>query len=192
MRRIARRIHMLCAAVTPVLVVFLALLTAGHLLAEENGIDWKALIQLYEGRGNLTTRERFELAMAYANTGDVWGARREFETLERLGWREDAATMIAEAEEKLLVQPDSLMDLNIVAFASFALGDYEKSCATFERILQVDPSNDWPRVFWACTLGRLGRIDEGIEQLELVAKKHPFNLVVKALLIYARTQRQSD
>lgn len=172
-----------------VLVASVVLLSTMHASAEGDTVDWKALIQQHKGRESLTVDERFELAIAYANTGDIRGAQREFEALESLGWRTDAVVMLSAAEERLISHPNSVMDLNIVAFVSFVLEDHERSCSAFERILEIDPSNEWPRAYLAWTLGSMGRIDEGIEHLERVVKKHPLNLRLRALLLYAKTQR---
>lgn len=175
--------------ITLALVASFVLLSVCHVLAESDAVDWRTLIEQYKSREGLTVEERFKLAIAYANIGDIWGAQREFQKLERPGWRDDAAAVLAASEERLLDRPNSVIDLNVVAFASFVLEDYERSCAAFERILEVDPSNEWPRAYLAWTLGRMGRIDEGIEQLERVIKKHPLNLQLRMLLIYAKTQR---
>lgn len=170
-------------------LTMLALVGQINGLAEEASVDWKAIIKEHKGKDSLPVRERFELAIAYANTGDFWGAQRQFETLEREGWREEAVEMLAESEERLLTTPDSVVDLNTVAFVSYVVQDYERSCAAFERVLEADKGNDWPRLYLAWTLGLLGRIDEGIEELEYMVKKHPFNLNIRLLLIYAKSLR---
>lgn len=175
--------------VAVVCVAVLALLSQVNALAEGSPVDWKAVIKEHRGKDSLPVRERFELAIAYANTGDFWGAQREFEALEREGWREEAVEMLAESEERLHTEPDSVMDLNAVAFVSYVVQDYERSCAAFQRVLEVDKGNDWPRLYLAWTLGLLGRIDEGIAELEYMVKKHPLNLTIRLLLIYAKSQR---
>ena len=81
------------------------------------------------------------------------------------------------------------MDLNVVAFTSYVLQDYELSCTTFQRIVEVDEGNEWPRLFLAWTYGQLGMIDEGIAELEYVRRKHPFNIIVNALLLMAKAKR---
>lgn len=170
-------------------VAVLALMVPVDALAEGLAMDWKAVIKDRRGKDALSVRERFELAIAYANTGDILGAQREFENLERDGWQKEAPAILAESEERLATDPDSVMDLNVVAFASYVLQDYERSCEMFQRVLEADAGNDWPRVYLAWTLGCLGRIDEGIEQLEYMVRKHPFNLILRGLLLYAKSQR---
>lgn len=170
-------------------IVLLVVLGASQALADTAPFDWSAVVKQYSGMDDLSIRERFELAIAHANTGGFLAAQREFEALDRVGWHEEAGEMMAESMERLEEEPDSLIDLNIVAFASYVMQDHELSCTTFERILEVDDGNDWPRLYLAWTYGSLGRIDEGIAELEYMVKKHPLNLYIRLLLVFAKTQR---
>ncbi len=169
--------------------VVIASLVPAQVQAGEAAINWRAIIDQYSGRKDLSIRERLELAIARANVGDVFGAQREFEALDRAGWTQEVQEMLSESKARLEENPDSLMDLNVVAFTSYVMEDYELSCATFQRVLEVDGGNDWPRLFLAWTYGKLGKIDEGIAELETVRKKHPFNVVVLGLLLFAKSQR---
>lgn len=170
-------------------VVAIASLVTAAAEAGEAAIDWRSIINEYSGRKDLSTRERLELAIARGNVGDFFGSQREFEVLERAGWTKEAQAILSESETRLKEDPDSLMDLNVVAFTSFVLRDYERSCSTFQHILEVDRDNEWPRLFLAWTYGQLGKIDEGIAELEYVRRKHPFNVVVLGLLLFAKSQR---
>lgn len=171
------------------LIAVIALLVPAQVQASEASIDWRSIINQHSGRKDLSIRERLELAIARANVGDVFGAQREFEALDRAGWTQEVQEMLSESKARLEENPDSLMDLNVVAFTSYVMEDYELSCATFQRVLEVDGGNDWPQLFLAWTYGKLGKIDEGIAELETVRKKHPFNVVVLGLLLFAKSQR---
>ncbi|NLU41163.1 MAG: hypothetical protein GXX08_03055 [Firmicutes bacterium] len=170
-------------------LVVIASLVPAQVQAGEAAINWRAIIDQYSGKKDLSTRERLELAIARGNVGDFFGSQREFEVLERAGWTKEAQAMRSESEARLVEDPDSLMDLNVVAFTSFVLQDYELSCTTFQRIVEVDEGNEWPRLFLAWTYGQLGMIDEGIAELEYVRRKHPFNIIVNALLLMAKAKR---
>lgn len=170
-------------------IAVIASLVQAKVQADSAAIDWPSVIKQHSAKNDLSIRERFELAIAYANTGDIWGTQREFEALDRAGWTREAQAMLSESRARLEEDPDSLMDLNVMAFAAYVMQDYELSSSTFQRILEVDEGNDWPRLYLAWTYGSLGKIDEGIAELEYLVKKHPWNFFLRALLLFAKTQR---
>ena len=172
-----------------VLVTFLLLLAAAPTLAESTSVDWNQMVRDLERKRDLTIREQVYLVMAYGNTGGITRLLGLVGDLDKQDWIPTAHEMMEESEEALEEDPGNLIHLNTIAFASFALNDYETSGELFEQIVELDPENHWPRLYLGWSWGSTGRVDDGIEQIEIVAKEEPWNFSVRMLLIWAKAQR---
>ena len=111
-------------------------------------------------------------------------ATREFRVIETSGYDEFGKEVIRENNEKVKRSPDDIVSLNLLAFAYYAFGEYEKSLHCFESLTELDPRNVWVHHYYAYSLSRAGKMDEAIEAVSYthldVYKRQDMRMVMNA------------
>lgn len=147
---------------------------------------WLTTIDELEQKRNLqelTIDELFTLAVCYANTGRLHEATKLFGEVDRLESSAEARKKrVASYQEALEGDPQNMVALNRLAFAYYAIGNYEASVQYFEILLTLDPRNEWTRNYLAYALYQCGRLDEAIGVLQDNLLINPRNSYTHALL----------
>ena len=147
-----------------------------------SSVDWESMLEDAKKNPVQDLNTHLMLAVAYANLGMIPEATREFRVIETSGYDEFGKEVIRENNEKVKRSPDDIVSLNLLAFAYYAFGEYEKSLHCFESLTELDPRNVWVHHYYAYSLSRAGKMDEAIEVLKAARAIDPSNEYTHLLL----------
>lgn len=141
---------------------------------------WDEVLRQYQGR---EAESLFWRGVACANLGRLEESRQAFVDFETSAGREEASAEIARSSrEGLSREPNGLRELNGLAFLAYDAQDYAGAVENFRRIVRLDPGNPWVRAYLGFSLGKAGRLDEGVAVLEEAVRLFPQNEVLHFLL----------
>lgn len=131
-------------------VAALILVGAVPVLAQGTVAEWPALIRRYEAevaRAPEDPLARFTLAVIYAREGRLLEGYRHLQEADQAAGparREALARQVVrQAEDLIRRNPQDLLARYRLAFARHFLGESTAVVAEFERIVAMDPRNDW-------------------------------------------------
>ncbi len=147
-----------------------------------SSVEWESMLKDVRGNPAPDLDAHLMLAVAYANLGMISEATHEFRVIEASGYDEFGKEVICENEENVKHAPDDIVSLNLLAFAYYAFGEYEKSLHCFESLTKLDPMNVWVRHYYAYSLSRAEKMDEAIDVLKAALAIDPSNEYTHLLL----------
>jgi len=175
-----------------ILVVFVLVWLAFHqgLLHAEGAntghsrsqVDWEGILEGVSKGQDEDLNTHLMLAVSYANLGMIPEATHEIRIIESSGYQEFGKEVIRENSEKVKGSPDDIISLNLLAFAYYAFGEYEKSLECFESLMKLDPMNVWIHHYYAYSLAMVDRLDEAIDVLKAALEIDPSNDYTHLLL----------
>ncbi|MFY9187055.1 MAG: tetratricopeptide repeat protein [Bacillota bacterium] len=175
-----------------ILVVFVLVWLAFHqgLLHAEGAntghsrsqVDWEGILEDVSKGQDEDLNTHLMLAVSYANLGMIPEATHEIRIIESSGYQEFGKEVIRENSEKVKGSPDDIISLNLLAFAYYAFGEYEKSLECFESLMKLDPMNVWIHHYYAYSLAMVDRLDEAIDVLKAALEIDPSNDYTHLLL----------
>ncbi|HPU61623.1 MAG TPA: tetratricopeptide repeat protein [Bacillota bacterium] len=145
-------------------------------------VDWEGILEDVSKGQDEDLNTHLMLAVSYANLGMIPEATREFRIIESSGYQEFGEGVIRENSEKVKGSPDDIISLNLLAFAYYAFGEYEKSLECFESLMKLDPMNVWIHHYYAYSLAMVDRLDEAIDVLKAALEIDPSNDYTHLLL----------
>lgn len=159
---------------------------AGENLGKEASQIWTKLIRELEGRreeGPLTVDDLFTLAVSYANAGRLKEATETFREIERHEPSlEERHRRVASYAIRYQQNPYDVVGLARLAFAYYAIEEYQSSVEFFQRLVTLDPGNEWVRNYLAVSLYKCNQLDKAIAVLEENLLLNPANPYTHALL----------
>lgn len=157
------------------------------LAASHSRFDWQALVDEVDAG---SVEGRFLRGVGYANLGRLAEAFDEFYAVsnpDRLG----VVRHLMDENLKVLAKDgDNLLALNVMAYGTYAVGDYHRSTEYFEKVIERDPDNVWPRNFVALVYGQQGNIDRGLAHLKAALAIEPDNQYTHLLLAVAYKEQK--
>ncbi|WP_408955066.1 tetratricopeptide repeat protein [Natroniella sp. ANB-PHB2] len=128
--------------------LIILILSQGLVIAQTKyKVEWQEVItarnKILEQKDNL--EYMYELAVAYANLGEVEKANNIFDHLDEEveDYEMKIEEMIDDYQIQLASKPDNIELLNYLAFAYYISRDYQQAEDNFERIIEFDPKNIW-------------------------------------------------
>jgi len=189
-------------AVTPVLLAVLlaALLPAAPsriAFAQGTAAEWPALTRRFEQQVQQTPADpgtRFTLAMLYARSGRVLDGFKQLQEADQAigslaGRPALARQIVTETEGLLRRNPRDLLARYRLAFARYFLGEHPAAAAEFERIVALDPQNDWGYGYLGQGYANLGQLDRAIATWERGLAVNPKNAVLHYMLGLSYTRK---
>lgn len=158
--------------------------------------EWPALTRRYEqqvDRAPGDVHARYTLAMVYARAGrllDGYKQLRDADAVRGESGRTEMARQIAgDADSLIRRNPHDLLARYRLAFAKYFLGDRGGATAEFERIVAVDPRNDWGYGYLGQAYSEGGRLDSAIAVWEKGLEVNGQNPVLHYVLGLAYAKR---
>lgn len=163
---------------------------SGVAFAQGVAAEWPALTRRFEQQVQQTPSDpgvRFTLAMLYARSGRVLDGFKQLQEADQAigsaSGRSAVARQIAtEAEGLLGRNRNDLLARYRLAFARYFLGEHAAAVAEFERIVAVDPKNDWGYGYLGQGYANLGHLDRAIATWERGIAVNPRNAVLHYVL----------
>jgi len=155
---------------------------AGNAHCAGSLVDWNSILENASKNPQQDLNAHLMSAVAYANLGMIPEATREFRVIEASGYDEFGKKVIHENSKRLENSPNDIVSLNLLAFAYYAFGDYEKSLHCFGTLMELDPMNVWVHHYYAYSLSKDGRMDEAIDVLKAALAIDPSNEYTHLLL----------
>ncbi|GAB6136851.1 tetratricopeptide repeat protein [Halanaerobaculum tunisiense] len=85
----------------------------------------------------------YELAVGYANLGQIKEANQLFDKLEESNWEQKIEELISTYKQQVKQEETDIKVLNYLAFAYFIDHKYTKAEELFKQIIQLDTKNIW-------------------------------------------------
>lgn len=183
---------------TPVLLAALLLAAPSRAaFAQGTAAEWPALTRRLEQQVQQTPADpgaRFTLAMLYARSGRVLDGFKQLQEADRAigspaGRPALARQIVVEAEDLLRRNPRDLLARYRLAFARYFLDDHPAAAAEFERIVVLDPRNDWGYGYLGQAYANLGQLDRAIAAWEKGLAVNPRNAVLHYMLGLSYTRK---
>ncbi|MDQ7841216.1 MAG: tetratricopeptide repeat protein [bacterium] len=188
----------LVPAATSVLLVALLLAAPSRAaLAQGTAAEWPALVRRFEQQVQQTPGDpsaRFTLAMLYARNGRVLDGFKQLQEADQAigspaGRPALARQIVTEAEGLLIRNRHDLLARYRLAFARYFLGEHPAAAAEFERIVVLDPRNDWGYGYLGQGYANLGQLDRAIATWERGLAVNPRNAALHYMLGLSYTRK---
>jgi tetratricopeptide (TPR) repeat protein len=174
-----------------------ALMLAGAVPVQAQGTvaEWPALIRRYEADVARTPGDplvRFTLAMLYAREGRLLEGYRQLQEADQAAGPERrealARQVVRQAEDLIRRNPGDLLARYRLAFARHFLGEPAAVVAEFERIVALDPRNDWGYGYLGQAYATMNQDDRAIAAWHRGLDVNPNNAVLHYVLglMYAK------
>jgi tetratricopeptide (TPR) repeat protein len=164
--------------------------------AQGRAAEWPALIVKYEDQVARTPSDpttRFTLAMLYAREGRLLEGLKQLQEADKAAGPDRrlplARAIAQEAEGLLRRNPNDLLARYRLAFARYFMGDHAGTVTEFERIVAIDPRNDWGYGYLGQGYELLGQRDRAIATWERGLGVNPGNAVIHYLLGVAHVKK---
>jgi len=131
--------------------------------------EWEAVVSSRQkaiDQSDSVAKEKYELAVAYANLGAIKKANDLFDQLEELDWKEKVKQLIAEYSATLAKEDKDIKVINYLAFAYYLDDQYKKAENLFNRIIRLDPKNIWSYNYLAVVQHERGNYEQAETTLE--------------------------
>ncbi|TDX53256.1 tetratricopeptide repeat protein [Orenia marismortui] len=151
------------------LLIYLLIFSTNSLAVSKFYDEWESIAQekfilVQQGRSKLVTE--YELAVAYANLGEIEEATKIFRNLKEEEVQiEVLQEMIPKYEAALEKESPPIIAANYLAFAYYISKDYEKSEEKFDLIIDLDPKNIWGYNYRAVVQHKLKEYDKAHQSL---------------------------
>lgn len=163
---------------------------AGIARAQGTAGEWPALIKRYEqqvARAPGDPQARFTLAMLYARDGRLLEGYNHLQAADQAtGGPSQRAPVVrqivGDAEGLLRSNPSDLLARYRLAFARFFLGDHGGAMNEMQRIIAVEPRNDWAWGYLGAGYSTLGQTDRAIAAWERGLAINPKNAALHYVL----------
>lgn len=130
--------------------------------------SWKELIEQIntnlDNSSNLI-EDRFKLAVAYANLGEIEKTMTELDKLKKLNGDKSVSQFIKKYEKFYLLEQENLMVLNYLAFAHYIAEQFDDSKMFFKEITEIDNKHIMGYNYLALVQSTLGDYDEALQTL---------------------------
>ncbi len=192
-----RRRVLVLAATSVLLAVLLLVPPPRAALAQGVAADWPALTRRYEQQVASSPSDpgaRFTLAMLYARSGRLLDGFRQLQEADQAigppaARQALALRIVAEAEGLIARNRNDLLARYRLAFARYFLGERPAVAAGFERIVAIDPQNDWGYGYLGQAYADLGQSDRAIGAWEKGLAVNPRNAVLHYMLGLTYTRK---
>jgi tetratricopeptide (TPR) repeat protein len=158
--------------------------------------EWPALILRFEEQVARTPADaaaRLTLAMLYAREGRLLEGFKQLQEADKAAGPERRGQMareiVRDAEARVRRNPHDLLARYRLAFARYFLDDLPGAVKEFERIVLVDPRNDWGYGYLGQGYEMLGQRDRAIATWERGLSVNPSNAVLHYLLGVAHAKQ---
>ncbi|AGB40936.1 tetratricopeptide repeat protein [Halobacteroides halobius DSM 5150] len=118
-------------------------------------------------KDSLNMKEKYKLAVAYANLGKIEAGNKSFKELGREDWKTKLKGVIVTYQKKMKQGKPDIQTINYLAFAYYIAKQYNRAEDLFQKIIQIDSKNIWSYNYLAVTQYK----QEKYEQAEKNLKK---------------------
>ena len=132
--------------------------------------EWKQVIndrklELKEDPGDYTSK--YELAVAYANLGEIKKATKSFKDLKEVNNRDQKLKELINFYQGEIdhSKPD-IKKINFLAFAHYTADNYKRARKILNKIVALDPKNIWSYNYLAVTQHELKDYNQAKKTLE--------------------------
>jgi tetratricopeptide (TPR) repeat protein len=181
----AHRPHTLVLVLASVAVVA----AAAPALAQGAAAEWPALIRRYEAQVARTPGDplaRYTLAMLYARDGRLLDGYKQLQEADQAVGQarraEVARQVVREAEGMIRQNPQDLLARYRLAFGRYFLGDHAGAAAELERVVTMEPRNDWGFGYLGQAYAAAQQDDRAIAAWQRGLQVNPNNSVIHYLL----------
>lgn len=125
--------------------------------------EWEAVVSSRQeiiDQSDSAAKEKYELAVAYANLGEIKKANDLFDQLEELDWKEKVKELIGVYSAAFTGEDTDIEIINYLAFAYYLDDQYRKAENLFDRIISLDPKNIWSYNYLAVVQHELGNYQQ--------------------------------
>jgi tetratricopeptide (TPR) repeat protein len=158
--------------------------------------DWPALVRRYETQVSRMPADplaRFSLAMLYARDGRLLDGYKQLQEADRAAGQARRAELVRqiarEAESLIRKNPKDLLARYHLAFARYFMNDPAGAAAEFERIVVLDPRNDWGFGYLGQAYAAAGQEERAIAGWQRGLAVNPNNAVIHYVLGLMYTKR---
>jgi tetratricopeptide (TPR) repeat protein len=182
----------------PAALVIIAGLLAGATPVRAQGVaaEWPALVKRFEAqvaRTPLDPSARFTLAVLYARDGRLLDGYKQIQEADAAAGparRADlTAQVVRDAQGLIRQNPNDLLARYRLAFARYFQGDLAGATGEFERIVAVEPKNDWGYGYLGQAYAASKRDDQAIGVWQRGLQVNPHNSVLHYVLGLMYTKR---
>ncbi|GAB6100757.1 hypothetical protein JCM16358_26360 [Halanaerocella petrolearia] len=141
----------------------------GQVIAESKfKPQWKEVVDssqqlITQNQAQLQTK--YELAVAYANLGQIKKANKLFDELDQKDWEQKLEKLITDYEKRI-DQKEDIQLLNYLAFSYFIDDQYKESEKLFNNIVKLDKNNIWSYNYLAITQHKQEKYNQAQDMLE--------------------------
>ncbi|MDR7419914.1 MAG: tetratricopeptide repeat protein [Armatimonadota bacterium] len=164
--------------------------------AQGSAAEWADLITRYEAQvarapGDATAR--YTLAMLYARNGRLLDGYRQLQEADQAVGHarrlEVVRQIVLDAEASIRQNPRDLLARYRLAFARYFLNQPQAAAAEFERVVAMEPRNDWGFGYLGQAYAAAGQDDRAVAAWQRGLQVNPGNSVLHYVLGLMYTKR---